>query len=568
MKKRWRLLVPALAVMLALLWWLKPEQNSLDITTLAKPVAAPASALSARVIAQGDLPAPGTRSLFDHLLAQNDGLPYPFEKLVALIRAQDPEASAPVSVLIPQGRSLLKAQADAAHPRVLLAADFQAANAGSLGIAPRGQLFLGFVEKANEIEVLSYNEAGGRFEFQLVQNYCAGCVPRIVYARRAICTTCHQGGGPIFPQRPWNETNGQAATAETIRQHMASLKAEAYQGVPLRQPLAMPERFDQLTDMGNFLPVTQRLWLDGCGEKGNDCRRGLLRLALQYADSPGSFDTASAPVSAWLALQKRWFPAAGIAVPESDLFNRDPLSERQGLKGWWHGLWVRDITPGEGARDNEDLEAFDRLPKLSPRLDPLTPRPPKQVITAADPDAIYGVAALFTASDLDTLLVRHGHSLDRVLARVDALPDSVFAPRPVSRVQLMNALLGQDQSYCCLDTSDMSPPQASGVPPLKIVTQPVLRHFERYCFACHRGNPAARLNFMAGATEAEVLANIQAKSEIRDALDWERYEGTDKASQLMPPRDSVQYRHWQQDGERARKAREAMRDVVPGLFSF
>ena len=41
---------------------------------------------------------------------------------------------------------------------------------------------------------------------------------------------------------------------------------------------------------------------------------------------------------------------------------------------------------------------------------------------------------------------------------------------------------------------------------------------------------------MAGANEDEVLANIQAKKEIRDALDWERYEGTDKASKLMPPR--------------------------------
>jgi hypothetical protein len=50
-----------------------------------------------------------------------------------------------------------------------------------------------------------------------------------------------------------------------------------------------------------------------------------------------------------------------------------------------------------------------------------------------------------------------------------------------------------------------------------------------------------RLNFMAGANEDEVLANIQAKKEIRDALDWERYEGTDKASKLMPPRDSLQY---------------------------
>jgi hypothetical protein len=94
----------------------------------------------------------------------------------------------------------------------------------SIGLAMRGRLFLGFVENASEIEVLSYNEAAGRFEFQLVQNYCEGCVPRIVYARRAICTTCHQGAAPIFSQRPWNETNGHGkkATAADICQHTSS----------------------------------------------------------------------------------------------------------------------------------------------------------------------------------------------------------------------------------------------------------------------------------------------------------------------------------------------------------
>ena len=83
MRKAWRWLLPVLIVAVALAWWLRPARNTLDITALAKPAGAPADSLSARVIAQGDLPAPGTRSLFDHLLAQNDGLPYPFEKLVA-----------------------------------------------------------------------------------------------------------------------------------------------------------------------------------------------------------------------------------------------------------------------------------------------------------------------------------------------------------------------------------------------------------------------------------------------------------------------------------------------------
>lgn len=563
-----RLALPLMAALIVagLYLWLKPAVNTASITDLARPGQADGESLSTRVIAQTDLPAAGTRSLFDHLIVQHDGLPYPFEKLVKLLQDRHPEGSAPVAVLIPNGRSLLKAQADDAHPRLLVAADFQLGNAASLGMAPRGQLFLGFVEKANEIEVLSYNEAGGRFEFQLVQNYCAGCVPRIVYARRAICTTCHQGGGPIFPQRPWNETNGQEETAAAIA--AARGNTQPYMRVPVKQPLAAPERFDQLTDVGIFINVTQRLWLDGCGVDGNDCRRLMLKLALRYADSPGSFDVRDAQVQALQALQRRHFPARGIAVPESDLPNRDPHGERQGLKGWWRSLWTREIKPGEGARDNEDLEAFDKLPRLALRLDPLTPRQPKQVLTAADIDGVYGLAALFTDADLKSLGEASGFDRARLDARVDALPATLFAARPFVRVRMMQALLAKPAGYCCLDTGEMSPPLASGVPPLKISRHAVLKDFESYCFACHRGNPAKRLNFMAGATEDEVLESIRNKSEIRDALDWARYAGTDKASKLMPPHDSVQYEKLKAAGAAGEKSLAAMRDVVPSLFGF
>jgi hypothetical protein len=73
---------------------------------------------------------------------------------------------------------------------------------------------------------------------------------------------------------------------------------------------------------------------------------------------------------------------------------------------------------------------------------------------------------------------------------------------------------------------------------------------------------------MAGNTEKEVLESIKAKKEIRDALDWERYEGTEKANKLMPPRDSAQYEILLKKGEEKDKILKSMRDVVPGLFEF
>ena len=531
-----------------------------------------ANALSARLIPDEDLPPTGTRSLFDHLIAQNEQLPYPFDRLIALLAKQNPSGAAPLAVLIPHGRSLLKAQADDAHPRVVVAADFEAPNtAAAFGLAPRGKLFLGFVENAHEIEVLSYNEAAGRYEFQLVQNYCEGCVPKLVYARRAVCRTCHQGGAPIFPQRPWNETNGQPETAAQII--AARGNEQPYLSVALRQGLAVPERFEELVDVGDFIPVTQRAWLDGCGdgEAGTACRRQMLRVALLYLWNPGEFDAKGAEPNKLRELQAAGWPQAGIAVPDGDLRNRDPLGERRGFKNWVRGLFARKLKPGEGAKSNEDLEAFDKLPKLPPELDPLSPRPPKRVLAAGDLDGAFGLAALIADSDFKQLEAQAGQSIENLLAAVDRAEDAAFAPGPFVRVKAVNALraaLGEAQAldYCCLSTAELSPPVASGEPPVAIRDGSPVKRFEQYCFACHRSNPSQRLNFMAGKTEDEVLANIKGKSEIRDALDWTRYRGSDRENKLMPPADSRQRAALEAAVKQNPKLLDEMRDVVPSLF--
>ncbi len=541
------------------------------ITQLAKqPGALAADSLSAKLIPSDDLPPEGTRSLFDHLIAANGQIPYPFPKLVELIRKHDPDAGAPLTVLIPQGRSLLKGLADDAHPRVLAAADFQAAaTPASLGLSPRGQLFLGFVENAAEVEVLSYNEAAGRYEFQLIQNYCAGCIPKLVYAKRAICTACHQGAVPIFPQRPWNETNGAPATSAAIR--TARGNEQAYLDVPLANALSAPERYDQLTDVGGFIPATQRLWIDACGTSA-DCRRTMLKLALRWLENPAGFDAQSADAAKLRALQAAGWPKDGINVAESDLANRDPIEEGRGIKGWWRRLGTRQPRPGDGAKTNEDLEAFDRLPRLKAAFDPLSSRPPKRVLAASDLDGVYGLAALFSDADRQLLETAAGFDAAKLLSAVDGIDEAFFAPAVYSRVKTMNALLAALGSpplnYCCLDTAELSPPIASGEPPVVLAAGSPLVHFEQYCFACHRGNPSKKLNFMSGADEATVLANIKAKDTIRDALDWSRYQGTDKANKLMPPADSVQHARLQAAVAQNPALLDEMRAVVPGLFDF
>ena len=546
-------------------WVLWPEQGPAGPSVAERAgQGAGAGGLHSKVISSEDLPPEGTRSLFDHLVAQNESLPFPFEKLVAMIQAQDPAGRAPVALLIPLGRSLLKASAHFARPRVLAAADFQAPNTESaLGLAARGRLFLGFVEDAAEIEVISYNEAAGRYEFQLVQDYRAGGQPRIVYARRAICTTCHQGAAPIFPQRPWNETNGHPGIGQRIAE---AGNGNAYRGVPAAVPLAVPERFDELTDIANFVPVTQRIWLDGCGqgESGRACRRELLRLALEFAAGPGTFD-ADAGTGKLRAMQASAWPPGGIGVPDADIRNRDPLTQspalRDRIRAWF--------TPA--ARDNEDLAAFERLPKLPADLDPVVARAPKRVLTAAVVDGVFGIAQFFSDSDV-RLVERLAPDAARRAAAVARMPDALFEPAPFSRVPVLGGLLAalrvKPRSYAFLDTSEMSPPLAVGVPPLELSADSPLQPFASYCFACHRGNPARRLDFMAGTDEASVMAAIKAKPEIRDALDWERYRGTDKQSVLMPPQDSHQRAELEAALARDPQLLEEMRKVVPSLFEF
>jgi hypothetical protein len=565
------LLVLALAAVAAAAWILWPDDRGAAGPSITQRAQQPAAVggLFSRVIADADLPPEGTRSLFDHWVAQNEQLPYPFEKLVAMIRAQDPGGRPPVALLIPRGRSLLKAQADFARPRVLVAADFQAPNPdGALGLVARGRLFLGFVEDAAEIEVISYNEAAGRYEFQLVQDYREGGVPRIVYARRAICTTCHQGAAPIFPQRPWNETNAQPEIARRI----AAERGEApYMGVPPGVALAVPERFDELTDVANFIPVAQRIWLDGCGDgaEGRACRRELFRQALDFAIDPGGFD-GGAVAEALRQMQARAWPAGGIGVPDGDLPNRDPLAEVRSLRGFLRGL-LGAGRPPRTPRSNEDLSDFEKLPRLPAELDPLTPRPPKRVLTAAVFDGVFSLAQFFTPDDTRGVerLADDRASRARAVAR---LPEALFEPAPFQRVPLLNALLvalgAKPRTYAFLDTAALSPPQALGVPPLVLAEGSPLQPFARYCFACHRGNPAKRLDFMAGKDEADVLAGIKATAKIRDVLDWERYRGTDQAGALMPPADSHQRRELEAALAQNPKLLDDMRAQVPALFDF
>jgi hypothetical protein len=286
---------------------------------------------------------PVGRSLFDYVFSETEGgktihhIPFPFTALVERLNQQvesEPGRSPLKRVLIPLNRSLQKNAARPqffAFPRAVMGVDTEPAiQPGRSGILLKDRLFLGYQEKANTIEVISYNEAAGRFEFQVVKDYQPGGTPRVLYANRAVCTVCHQNQGPIFARPLWDETNANPMIASLLE-----AQRRDFYGFPLHQGIDIPNAIDDATDRANELSAYQLLWQDGCerprsSQDSIECRGDLVRFLLQYLlSSSRGFDTQSSRYidrlvhiykNTW---QEKW--PQGLLIPNPDILNRNPL---------------------------------------------------------------------------------------------------------------------------------------------------------------------------------------------------------------------------------------------------
>jgi len=366
--------------------------------------------------AGSDAPPTG-RSLFDFAIAREvEGravydVPFPFERLVKHLEARagcrQPCAK---QVLIPLGRSLQRTAAAPAFfefPRVVAAIDAEPATPGAPLLKDR--IYVGYQEKSDLIEVISYNEAAGRFEFQVVRDYREGGEREVVYARRAVCAACHQNLAPLFSRQVWDETNANPRIAALIVRGAGDGGRERahYQGVPIDGGVEVPNAIDAATDRANLLGVWQLLWRVGCedGDAGARCRGAALAAALQYRlTDERAFDERS---PAWReelrpALGRAWSARwpAGLAVPNPDIPNRDPL-------------------PPEGARNVTGLAAAH----VPAAFEPLAPRAPLEVWADPGPETVRrfvaGLAGFVTEAE--------SRALDRALAA------RAMRERPVER---------------------------------------------------------------------------------------------------------------------------------------
>ncbi len=464
-----------------------------------------------------NLPASG-RSLFDRLMLSevNGGswdLPFPFPKLLAKLAARAgcgiEQGGCYRAVLIPLGRSLQRTAAAPEffkYPRMVVA--FNAEQAGAArDFFPllKDRLYLGYQEKANLIEVISYNDEIGRFEFQLVKDYRDNASPRIFYANRAVCVSCHQNQAPIFSRQVWDETNANPEIAKRLKSARAS-----FLGFPTSVGVDEPNAMDDATDRANLYAAYQTLWRDGCGKpsaEARSCRAQALRAALQYRlTGERVFDQGSADFVKYFVvpLGKNWqlhWPD-GMRIPDNDIPNRDPLQ----------------------------FAESERLAHVPARFEPLLPRGHKE-IWQFETDRyrlIKGVGEFFSSADI-RLLAKGLHldaepdakrpdsdlfaspgfvALDGAIERMisDPAGQAALDSPTIRREPLLRGLLHslgiKGGNYCCEPKSDMPPPLLDEGIAINIRASPAgLGPFYAYCARCHATREPFPPNFMYGAID-------------------------------------------------------------------
>ena len=484
---------------------------SLTRFTSEKPVPAFRPFAAKVPLALGSNLPPAGSSLFDRLMGDHAGgqIPFPFSKLLAsLSSAAGCANDCYQAVLIPLGRSLQRTAAGSEFfkfPRKVVAFNGNAKSNGHFPLL-KDRLYLGYQEKANLIEVISFNEIAGRFEFQVVKNYRAGAEPQVFYANRFVCTSCHQHQTPIFSRQVWDETNANPEIAKRL----ADAHGDA-DGLPIRVGVDVPNALDDATDRANLLPAYELLWRDGCKDNRR-CRARALVAALQYrltGERSFDFQSASFQQEFLIPFENNWqlnWPN-GLKIPSNDIPNRDPLQ----------------------------FADSERLAHVPARFEALLPRGHKE-IWQWETDRfrlIKGIGEFFSANDIRLIASKLAIALDNKNA-VDAMLQSPgFAAldqaieamlidpagqvaldqptiqRELLRDALLRALGIVDVQICCKGDS--------GLPPAKVDEDELtpmaladvgLNNFYAHCARCHATREAFPPNFMYGKSD-DVQSNLR-----------------------------------------------------------
>lgn len=436
------------------------------------------------------------RQFRDFQAAMGGQLPYPAEKLIQRLNALDPGAQA-FAEIIPHGRSLERTLTDFKSPRTVL-------NWRSGSTATPYLLYLGFTPKAEQIEVMSWNWNTRQFDFLIVGNYAAGKVPRIQNVNRATCTSCHQGGGPIFSRAPWSETTAVPFIRVNVtRQAEDGLSHWLMSSGRSSGVLTDAPTFDVQVQTTTQFVRQQKVCRDACGED-LECRKGILYAALlgttQRADRKDM--PADLIESMRQAMTLRW-PTDRFSLPDPRLENR--------------------------------IVDFNHPLEFTKEQDPIRPR--KIIFRLSPEDGIGKLVSKYSqcwSFDAAQIAEIRGMGPSRIAAALKTeqiqLLIKKWLPNETSIVSALSSAVANPESIQS-GASDISKMVSSEVfeEPSKSQLNTVVL-FQAYCSSCHSGPskipPILPLSDLSELSHYKGVAQRTAK----DLLE----------SLLMPPKDAPQ----------------------------
>ena len=289
-------------------------------------------------------------SLFDQIFSQTDGehrsynIPYPIHALVEQIEQHLGYSINNVPnklkyALFPVSRCVNRFQAGPDYfknPRVVFAAESEdEQHRAPDKLLVKDRLYLGYQEHTGDIEVISYNEDSGEFDFLQISNYKEHETALLKPVNRSECVSCHSTNAPIFPNARWQETDFNPAVLKEIAR-ARGLKPDT-SGRSSSNDIAS---IAASVSRANLFGLYQTVWQRGCQsetiEDQRVCRAAMFetilrnRLADYYWTRSASDAVARHLLPTLQRNAKIW--SNGISTPVSTVPGGNPL--RQGISSY------------------------------------------------------------------------------------------------------------------------------------------------------------------------------------------------------------------------------------------
>jgi hypothetical protein len=498
--------------------------------TQAKP-SDPLSGVPLKVENPGpDLPPQGS-SLFDKLFYQTNtesySVPFPIGQFVNTVVAQG-SGTKVAFTLLPFTRSLQRpldlTYDPLANPRMIFSSE-------SDNPFLSRKLFWAYLKPKDQLEVISYNEEAGRFEFQLVKSYSHN--PKVYYAPRAKCMTCHQGMGPILSINSWSDTSSNNATADLLlaKLHFKGERGEqdsflANHFIDGAKATLNVAEMDPMVRVGSQFPTFQRIWIYGCGDS-RECRLGLLLSVL----APGKTEPY-VPKTPFYVNVKKVVESSPLAFERTD--SSQLTGQGFGAEEVIRIMFGRSFDPFNpdmvlteklANSDAFKLKIIEDLRNLSSRDNPATSR--------LQPMSDY-FSTIHALEFIDIERLTFGEEVNfyNRLIKLYESNSPLFSKKPLTTYELLEALVASKELKKIKiprPVSVVNPEVSDSIVPTFFSSEP-LNAFARNCAQCHQTGLEYPPSFLTGSQEA-VQAKIKLfKDHILSRID--KYE--------MPPTADLQ----------------------------